>query len=243
MTVERIDYQAGSVKGKGALVWNEKVSGKRPLMLVMTNWLGVTETAIKRAQKMAGDTYVAFVADMYGEGKTCAGPPTSQEWMMAVRADRVEGRKRVNAALQTMIAEADKRGIGDSSKKAAVGFCFGGGNVLELARSGANLDAVVSLHGDLGTTMPAKKGDIKAAIFVLHGSKDPAAPKAERDALEAELDGVEANWQMLDFGGRLHSFAEEETMMKGIAEYNAPAARQAYRMLEDFIQDAFGKKL
>jgi dienelactone hydrolase len=243
VTVERIDYQAGSVKGKGALVWNEKVSGKRPLMLVMTNWLGVTETAIKRAQKMAGDTYVAFVADMYGEGKTCAGPPTSQEWMMAVRADRVEGRKRVNAALQTMIAEADKRGIGDSSKKAAVGFCFGGGNVLELARSGANLDAVVSLHGDLGTTMPAKKGDIKAAIFVLHGSKDPAAPKAERDALEAELDGVEANWQMLDFGGRLHSFAEEETMMKGIAEYNAPAARQAYRMLEDFIQDAFGKKL
>jgi dienelactone hydrolase len=243
VTVERIDYQAGSVKGKGALVWNEKVSGKRPLMLVMTNWLGVTETAIKRAQKMAGDKYVAFVADMYGEGKTCAGPPTSQEWMMAVRADRVEGRKRVNAALQTMIAEADKRGIGDSSKKAAVGFCFGGGNVLELARSGANLDAVVSLHGDLGTTMPAKKGDIKAAIFVLHGSKDPAAPKAERDALEAELDGVEANWQMLDFGGRLHSFAEEETMMKGIAEYNAPAARQAYRMLEDFIQDAFGKKL
>jgi dienelactone hydrolase len=243
VTVERIDYQAGSVKGKGALVWNEKVSGKRPLMLVMTNWLGVTENAIKRAQKMAGDKYVAFVADMYGEGKTCAGPPTSQEWMMAVRADRVEGRKRVNAALQTMIAEADKRGIGDNSKKAAVGFCFGGGNVLELARSGANLDAVVSLHGDLGTTMPAKKGDIKAAIFVLHGSKDPAAPKAERDALEAELDGVEANWQMLDFGGRLHSFAEEETMMKGIAEYNAPAARQAYRMLDDFIQDAFGKKL
>jgi len=243
MTVERIDYQAGSVKAKGALVWNEKVSGKRPLMLVMTNWLGVTDIAIKRAQKMAGDKYVAFVADMYGDGKTCAGPPTSQEWMMAVRADRVEGRKRVNAGLQTMIAEADKRGIGDSSKKSAVGFCFGGGNVLELARSGAAVDAVVSLHGDLGTTMPAKKGDIKCAVFVLHGSKDPAAPKAERDALEAELDGAEANWQMLDFGGRLHSFAEEETMMKGIAEYNAPAARQAYRMLDDFIQDAFDKKL
>jgi dienelactone hydrolase len=243
VTVERIDYQAGSVKGKGALVWNEKVGGKRPLLLVMTNWLGVTENAINRAQKMAGDKYVAFVGCMYGEGKTCAGPPTSQEWMMAVRADRVEGRTRVNAALQTMIAEADKRGIGDRSKKAAVGFCFGGGNVLELARSGADLDAVVSMHGDLGTTMPAKKGDIKAAVFVLHGSKDPAAPKAERDALEAELDGAEANWQMLDFGGRLHSFAEEETMMKGIAEYNAPAARQAYRMADDFIQDAFAKKL
>jgi dienelactone hydrolase len=243
VAIERIDYQAGSVRGKGALVWNEKVSGKRPLLLVMSNWLGVNDTIVKRTQKMAGDKYVAFVADMYGDGKTCDGPPTSQDWMMAVRGDRVEGRKRVNAGLQTLIAEANKRGIGDTSKKAAVGFCFGGGNVLELARSGAELEAVVCLHGDLATTMPAKKGDIKAAVFVMHGSKDPVAPKSDRDALEAEMDGAGANWQMLDFGGRLHSFAEEETMMKGVAEYNAPAAHQTYRMLDDFIQDAFNKKL
>jgi dienelactone hydrolase len=243
VAVERIDYRAGSVKGKGALVWNDKASGKRPLLLVMPNWLGVTDIAIRRAQKMAGDKYIAFVADMYGEGKICEGPPTSQDWMMAVRQDRVEGRKRANAALATLIAEADKRGIGDSSKKAAVGFCFGGGNVLELARSGADVNAVVCLHGDLQTTMPAKAGDIKGALFAIHGSKDPVAPKADRDALEAEMDGAGANWQMLDFGGRLHSFAEEETMMKGIAEYNAPAAHQTYRMLDDFIQDAFNKKL
>ena len=227
MTVERFDFQCGNVKAKHALVWNEKISGKRPLLLVMPNWLGVTEPAIKRAQKMAGDKYVALVADMYGEGKTCEGPPTSQEWMMAVRADRVEGRKRANAAMACLVAEADKRGIGDSSKRAAVGFCFGGGNVLELARSGADVNAVVSLHGDLATTMPAKKGDIKA----------------DRDALEAEMDGAGANWQMLDFGGRLHSFAEEETMMKGVAEYHAGAAHQTFRMLDEFIQDAFNKKL
>jgi dienelactone hydrolase len=163
--------------------------------------------------------------------------------MMSARADRVEGRKRIVAALNGMVAEADKRGIGDSKRKAAVGFCFGGGNVLELARTGADLQAAVCLHGDLGTTMPARKGDIKAAIFVLHGSKDPVAPKQQRDALEAELDGVGANWQMLDFGGRLHSFAEEETMMAGIAEYHAGAAQQTYRMLDDFIQDAFNGRL
>jgi dienelactone hydrolase len=243
VTIERIDYQAGSVRGKGALIWNEKVSGKRPLLLVMPNWLGVTQNAIKRAQKMAGDKYVAFVGCMYGEGRTCEGPPTSQEWMTAVQADPVEGRKRVNAALATMVAEADKRGIGNSSKKAAVGFCFGGGNVLELARSGADLDAVVCLHGHLRTTMPAKKGDIKAAVFVIHGTKDPVAPKADRDALEAEMDGAGANWQLLDFGGRLHSFSEEETMTKGIAEFDVSAARQTYRMLDDFIQNAFNKKL
>jgi dienelactone hydrolase len=243
VAVERIQYQAGNVMAQGALVWNDKVTTKRPLLLVMPNWLGVTDTIIKRAEKMAGDKYIALVADMYGEGKTAEGPPESQDLMMAVRADRVEGRKRVNAALQALIAEAGKRGIGDTSKKAAVGFCFGGGNVLELARSGADLDAVVCLHGDLATTMPAKKGDIKAAIFVLHGSKDPIAPKADRDALEAELDGAEANWQLLDFGGRLHSFSEEETDMPGVAKYHAGAAHQTYRMLDDFIQDAFAKRL
>jgi len=243
VAVEKIQYQAGSVTGHGALVWNEKVSGRRPLLLVMPNWLGVADFIVKRAATMAGDKYVAFVADMYGNGKTSAGPPESMDLMMSVRKDRAEGRKRVAAALATLIAEADKRGIGNSSKKAAVGFCFGGGNVLELARSGADLDAVVCLHGDLATTMPAKTGDIKAAIFVMHGSKDPVAPKADRDALEAELDGAGANWQQLDFGGRIHSFAEPETMMPGIAEYNAPAARQTYRMLDDFIQDAFDKKL
>ena len=243
MAVETIKYQAGSVTGHGALVWNEKITTKRPLLLVMPNWLGPTETIVKRAAQMAGDKYVAFVACMYGEGKTCGGPPESQELMMAVRADRVEGRKRVNAALNTMVAEAEKRGIGDSSKKAAVGFCFGGGNVLELARTGADVAAVVCLHGDLVTTMPAKKGDIKSAVFVIHGSKDPVAPKADRDALEAELDGAEANWQLLDFGGRLHSFSEAETDMPGVAKYHAGAAHQTYRMLDNFIQDAFAKRL
>ena len=243
MAVERIQYQAGNVTGHGALVWNDKISGKRPLLLVMTNWLGVTDIAIKRAAQMAGDKYIAFVGCMYGEGKTCDGPAEAGEWMTKVRQDRVEGRKRVNAALQALIAEAEQRGIGDSSKKAAVGFCFGGGNVLELARSGANLDAVVCLHGDLATTMPAKKGDIKAAVFVLHGTKDPVSGKADRDALEAELDGSGANWQMLDFGGRIHSFTEEEADIPGVAKYDAGAAHQTYRMLDDFIQNAFAKQL
>jgi dienelactone hydrolase len=209
----------------------------------MPNWLGVTDTAIKRAAKVSGDKYVAFVGDMYGGGRTSGGPPESQELMMAVRADRIEGRKRVVAALDTLIAEPEKRGIGDRIHKAAIGFCFGGGNVLELARTGADVNAVVCLHGDLATTMPANKNDIRAAVFVIHGSKDPIAPKADRDALEAELDGAEANWQMLDFGGRLHSFSEEETNMPGVAEHHAGAAHQTYRMLDDFIQDAFAGRL
>jgi dienelactone hydrolase len=84
---------------------------------------------------------------------------------------------------------------------------------------------------------------LRFVVFVIHGSKDPVAPKADRDALEAEMDGAGANWQMLDFGGRLHSFAEEETMMKGIAEFDAAAAHQTYRMLDDFLQDTFNNML
>ena len=243
MIVERIEYQAGSVRGRGAIVYNEKLDLKRPLLLVMPNWLGVTDTIIERAAKMAGDQYIAFVGCMYGDGKIPAGPPEAQELVQSLRTDFIEGRKRVTAALDTLVAEAARRNIGDLSKKAAVGFCFGGGNVLELARSGADLDAVVCLHGELTTALPAKRGDIKPAVFVIHGSKDPVVPKTARDAFEAEFDGAEANWQLLDFGGRLHSFTEEEALVAGIAQYNAGAAHQSYRMLNDFIQDAFSKKL
>lgn len=243
MVVERVQYQAGKVVGRGVLVWNEKVSGKRPLLLIMPNWLGVTEAAVARAVRMAGDKYIAFVGCMYGDGKTCDGPPTSQKWKEEATSDPVERRRRVKAALDTLVAEAERRGIGDPSRKAAVGFCFGGGNVLELARSGVDLDAVVCIHGDLAHSVPARKGDIKAAVFVIHGTKDPIAPKAERDALEAELDGAEVKWQQLNFGGLLHAFAEEGFNVPGIAKYDLGAARQSYRMLDDFIQDAFAKRL
>jgi dienelactone hydrolase len=243
LAIERVEYQAGKVVGRGALVWNEKIDGERPLLLIMPNWLGVTDAAIARAGRMAGDKYVAFVGCMYGEGKTCDGPPTSKEWAEEVASDPIERRKRVNAALETLVAEAGKRGIGDASKKAAVGFCFGGANVLELARSGADIDAAVCIHGDLAGSLPAKKGDIKAPLFILHGSKDPIAPKADRDALEAELDAAEAKWQMLNFGGLLHAFAEEDVNVPGIGVYDPAAARQTYRMLDDFIPDAFAKRL
>jgi dienelactone hydrolase len=124
-----------------------------------------------------------------------------------------------------------------------VGFCFGGGNVLELARAGADVQAVVCLHGDLITTMPTKPGDIKAALCVLHGSKDPVVPKEHRDILEAELEANGAKWQMLVFGGLLHSFSESETDMPGIACYDAGAARQSYNMIDDFVNAAFDGKL
>jgi dienelactone hydrolase len=244
VAVERISYSAGDKTFIGALVYDERSSGKRPLMLMSPNWLGVTEEAIRRTEMMAGDRFIGFVADMYGDGKVSAGPPEAAQLADALRNDPAQRRLRISAALAALVRESGKRGIGDISRKAAVGFCFGGGNVLELARAGADVQAVVCLHGDLTTRQPATQpGAIKPALFVLHGSADPVADKSQRDAFEAEMEGVKAKWQMLTFGGLVHSFCESEAHVPGIAEYNEPAARQSYRLLDQFITDAFEQKL
>ena len=243
MTVERINYQAGNVACNGALVYDERPSGRRPLLLIAPNWLGVSEDAIKRAATIAGSKYVAFVADMYGGGKIPSGPPEAMPLANGLRADPPERRRRIVAALDALRSESAKRNIGDLKRQAAVGFCFGGGNVLELARSGADLQAVICLHGDLLTPLPAKPGDIKAAVCVLHGSADPVVPKKDRDSFEAEMEACGAKWQMLTFGGLLHSFSEVESDVPGIARYDAGAARQSYAMIDDFISAAFDGKL
>ncbi len=243
MAVERIEYRAGNAACNGALVYDESVGDHRPLLLMAPNWLGVTDDAIKRATTIAGAKYVAFVADMYGGGKVSAGPPESADLANGLRADAPERRRRIAGALAALRAESDKRNIADLTRQAAVGFCFGGGNVLELARTGADLQAVICLHGDLLTPLPAKPGDIKAALCVVHGSRDPVVPKQDRDAFEAEMEAAGAKWQMLVFGGLLHSFCEPESDVPGIACYNAGAAQQSYALIDDFATAAFERKL
>jgi dienelactone hydrolase len=240
MAIEKIQYQAGGKTFIGALVYDEHARGKRPLLLMAPNWLGVTDEAINRTQMMVGDRYIGFVADMYGDGKVSAGPPEAAQLADALRAAPLERRSRMSAALAALVKESELREIGDVSRKAVVGFCFGGGNALELARAGADVQATVCLHGDLVTSAPASHvGQIKSALFVLHGSADPVAAKSQRDAFEAEMDAVKAKWQMLTFGGLVHSFCESEANVPGIAEYNAPAARQSYRLLDQFIARSF----
>ena len=239
MAVEWIDYQAGSIECRGALVYDERSHERRPILLIAPNWLGVGEHAIKRASEIAGRKYVAFLADMYGGGKVAGGPDEAAPLANGVRADAPERRRRIAGALETLRREAHARRIGDLNRQAAVGFCFGGGNVLELARSGADVQAVICIHGDLITPLPGKSGDIKAAVCVLHGSKDPVVPKEHRDSFEAEMEAADAKWQMLVFGGLLHSFSESESDVPGIAHYDQGAARQTYGIIDDFAAAAF----
>jgi dienelactone hydrolase len=242
MTVESIFYSVSGISCRGALVWDETVKATRPLLLVAPNWRGVIKPAIETAQMFAGEGYVVFVADMFGEGNGPVGTENPMEFLRPFISDVPGMRRRIAAALDTLTREADRRAVGDITRRAAIGFCFGGINVLDLARSGADVQAVVSMHGSLGTPQPAKAGDIKAAVLVVHGAADPIAPKAERDAFEAEMTAAGARWAMLTFGGVVHAFTDAKENNPGVAVYDEPATRHGYALAHAYIADAFSAK-
>jgi dienelactone hydrolase len=242
MRTERIKYPMGALTAEGALIYDENVSGKRPAVLLAPNWMGVTDTAIQRGELVAENRYVVFVADMYGAGTRPADFGEAAALANPLRADAIEQRSRVKAAFETMIAQAKKRSLIDD-RRAAVGFCFGGGNVLELARDGVDLAAAVSIHGDLKTALPAGKGTIKAALLVAHGALDPVAPKADRDAFEAEMNAAGAKWQMVIFSRVLHAYTDQGADVPGVAAWDEPATRQTYALTHQFLADAFAARL
>jgi dienelactone hydrolase len=242
MKTETIKYAMGSLTAEGALVYDDKISGKRPAVLMAPNWMGMTGAAIERAKLVAGDRYVVLVADMYGQGKRPSDFGEAAALANPLRENAAEQRKRIRAAYDALIAEGSKRNLIDG-RKAAVGFCFGGGNVLELARDGADIAAAVSIHGDLKTAQAAKKGVVKAKLLVAHGAPDPVAPKADRDAFESEMDAAGAKWQMLAFSGVLHAYTDQGSDVPGVAGWDESAARQTYALTHQFIADAFAGKL
>jgi dienelactone hydrolase len=242
MHVEQVTYELAGQKYVGALVYDATVTRPRPALLMCPNWMGMREQAIERAALLAQDRYVVFAADMYGEGIRPKDFGEAAALANPLREDPAEAKRRVRAAYDTFLRLGQQRGL-INDQRAAIGFCFGGGNVLELARDGADLKAVVAIHSDLKTKAPAKPGDIKAALLVIHGTPDPVVPKADRDAFEAEMDAAGAKWQMLLFSGIFHAYTDEDSNMAGVAVYDEPATRQTYALTHAFIADAFAGRL
>jgi dienelactone hydrolase len=242
MAVESIFYSAAGMSCRGALVWEDGVKATRPLLLMAPNWRGVTKPAIDAGQMLAQEGYVVFVADMFGEGKGPVGTEEPMEFLRPFMADGAGMRRRIAAALDTLTREADRRAVGDISRRAAIGYCFGGLNVLDLARSGADVQAVVSMHGTLSTSMPAKRGEVKAAVLAVHGAADPIAPKAERDAFEAEMEEAGARWALLTFGHVVHGFTDPASNRPGVAMYDEAATRHGYALAHAFIANAFTRR-
>ncbi|HEY2386298.1 MAG TPA: dienelactone hydrolase family protein [Candidatus Binatia bacterium] len=243
MNVETIGYSVSGLACSGRLVHDPASDPRQPLLLVAPNWRGVTADVVERAKELAAGRYVAFVADMFGEGNAPKGTENPLEFLAPLMNDPAETRRRIVAAFDAMSREAERRGIGDVGRRAAIGFCFGGSNVLDLARAGADVQAVVSVHGILATSLPATKGTVKAAVLTLHGADDPISPKAHRDALEAEMNAAGARWYALTFGRAVHSFTDVAANNPPISKYDEPATRHGYALAHGFIADAFAGRL
>lgn len=229
-----VEYKEGSTTLEGYLVYDDATKGPRPGVLVVHNWLGLTEETKSKADRLAALGYVAFAADIYGKGirpnMEGAGKLAGQ-----YKADRASLRRRVNAGLSTLKKQKDV----DITRVAAIGYCFGGTTVLELGRSGAAVKSVVTFHGGLDSPKPEDGKNIKAKVLVLAGADDPFQKPDELLAFQDEMRKSKVDWQMVSYGGAVHSFTEKGAgtdNSKGAA-YNEAADRRSWQAMQDFFKE------
>lgn len=237
ISTQDIRYTIGTTEYVGYLAYDDAGPAKRPGILIAPEWIGLNDYARGRAKQLAEMGYVAFVFDPYGGGKNAADAKQASEWSGALKADRPELRRRITAALETL----KKQDPVDPAKIAAIGYCFGGTTVLELARSGADIQGVVSFHGALNAPVPARAGDLKAKILVCHGAVDPFVPPAEVAGFEKEMQDVRADWQLISYGNAVHSFTNPAAkgQIPG-AQYDEKADKRSWEAMKGFLIEVFG---
>lgn len=236
-----VEWTLGKQAFSGVLVYDDAGTDKRPGLLMVPDWKGVTPAAVETAEKLAGTRYVVLVADVYGKG---VRPKDDAEAMAQVKqlyADRGVLRQRADKALQVLRAQAGKAPL-DVARIGAIGFCFGGATALELARNGADIAGVVSFHGTLPTSMPATPGAVKASVLVLNGADDKNTSLDDVAAFKKEMDAAGVDWQFVDFSGAVHCFALENAHSPPGCVYNPRVAKRAFTMMDDFFRERFAAK-
>lgn len=232
-----VEWELDGTTFSGYLVF-EPGGENRPGLLMLPNWMGVTDAAVAAATKLAGDDYVVLIADMYGKGVRPADPTEARAQVTDAYSDPARLRARAAKALDVLRSNAGKAPLA-SDKLGAVGFCFGGSVALELARGGADLDAVASFHGGLAATAPAD-ANFKPSVLILNGADDGNVAAAEIAGFQKEMDAIGADWQFVNFSGAVHCFSEPEANRPPGCVYNERAATRAYRMADDFFVERFG---
>jgi len=234
---QNVEYKQDGTVLEGFFAYDDSFSGKRPGILVVHEWTGLGPYVKKRCEELAKLGYVAFGADIYGKG---VRPRTHEEAAKvsgAYRQDRALMRTRVTAGLE----ELKKHRFTDPARIAAIGYCFGGMAVLELARSGADVAGVVAFHGALSNPNPADAGNIKARVLVEHGADDPMVDQKQLEAFIDEMRKTKADWQVDIYGGAVHSFTVQEAgndPSKGIA-YNERADKRSWQAMKTFFDEIF----
>lgn len=240
MVEQAADYRVGEQSFRGYVIYDAALKVRRPLVVLVPNWLGANAANRRQAAEIAGKDYVVFVADMFGKDQLPADGAAAGKAVAAVYSDRAELRRRIAAAKAEAIRHASAEKLpADVRRVAAIGFCFGGAVALELARSGDDVAAVVSFHGGLALEGPAQNQPIQARILALHGDADPFVPAAQVNAFEEEMRNAGADWQLVRFGGAVHSFTDPDANMPGKAQYDPKVARRAFAMMKDFLAEAF----
>lgn len=245
MQAKPIEWKVGKERFSGYVVYDDASKDKRPGLVMVPNWMGVTDDAVARAKAIAGDDYVVLVADVWGKGKQPKDSGEAGKFAGALRGeDRGPLRARIEAAVAALKGQAGKAPL-DASRIGAFGFCFGGSTVLELARSGADVAGVVSLHGGLAPgAKSATAAQLKTAVLVLNGADDKAVSDEHIVAFEKEMDAAKADWQFVDYSGAVHCFAEPGAGNDPASNcrYDERAAKRAYRAMDDFFRERFAAK-
>jgi dienelactone hydrolase len=232
---EDVRYTDGPVSCLGFLAYDDAQAGKRPGVFVVHEAWGLGEHAKERAKMLAGLGYVALAADMYGDRRQAAKMEDLGVTMGPLRENPDALRARAKAGVAALAGHSRV----DASKLFAIGFCFGGMTVLELARAGSDLLGVVSFHGALETKLPAAKGAVKASVLVCTGADDPMVPPNLRTAFEDEMRQAGADWQVMAYGNTQHSFtnpAADGSIMPGIV-YNESTDKRSWRLMNDFFAE------
>lgn len=232
---ETIEYQDGDQTLQGYLVYDDGIDGKRPGVLVVHEWWGLNDYAKRRAEMLAELGYVAFALDMYGDDKITEHAADAKGWMEQITSNVDAWRERALAGLEVL---QDQEQV-DTDRLAAIGYCFGGATVMQLAYARAPLDGVVSFHGSMP---PAPEdADIEAAVLAAHGYDDGFVPPERVDAFQQSLAAAGADWKLIVYGGARHAFTNPNAGDYGIEnlKYDQQADAHSWEMMQTFLTDVF----
>jgi dienelactone hydrolase len=240
MKTTPIEWELDGTTFSGALVYDD-AGAKRPGLVMVPNWMGVTPRAIEHAAQIAGDDYVVLVADVYGKDLRPASNEEAGKASGGAYSDRARLRARAAKALEVLRTNEAGAPL-DPERLGAFGYCFGGAVVLEMARDGADLDAVVSFHGGLGTSMPAAQGAVRPSLLVLNGAADPYVKPEEIAGFEKEMNEAGADWQFVNYSGAIHCFAYADPNPPTGCAYDERTAKRAFRHMDVFLAERFGRE-
>lgn len=235
------EYRDGAAELRGLLVTADAAAGKRPGVVLFPDARGIGTHSVACAERLAALGLVVLVADLYGDGRTAPDVPQAIELMNALRADTARWRARAEAA-RTALARHDTV---DAAKLAAIGYCFGGTTALELARTGAELSAVVSFHGGFPNERPEDAANIKARVLVCHGAADTLVSLTQLANFERDMRQASVDWQVHVYGGAAHGFTNPELIGAGLSDlaYHEAADRRSWAAMLGLLEDAFAVTL